>query len=319
MPFTNSYQGQDTPHTDMFGVPIDQTGEDSYGNEELAPNQGLPNNGDVQRQQQPVDNDAVRAAHWQSEHDKMKNAYEQLAREKQQLEQQYQQAPQNQPEPEVEEERFPDPPPPPVKPYNFSQREALSDPSSESAMYYGALTEYNATMNQYNALKSDYMAAKHAEDLKRVSMSEKEYRAEQERKTQTEQQVQNVIREIQSTEGVDYDTAVDFVREMSDPNSINVRNLFKLYQMNKQGQAIQGQQYQPQQPYRGIPNQQYQQQQFGSRMNNQPSQDFQQMRNAQSIPPIMGVHNAQTNTSPVDPMVAMFQEAIRKSNNNQIY
>ena len=50
MPFTNNYHGQDTPQTDMFGVPVDQTGEDSYGNEELAPNQGLPNNGDVQRQ-----------------------------------------------------------------------------------------------------------------------------------------------------------------------------------------------------------------------------------------------------------------------------
>jgi hypothetical protein len=50
----------------------------------------------------------------------------------------------------------------------------------------------------------------------------------------------------------------------------------------------------------------------------QASPDFQQRQRAQSVPPTMGVHNAQVQQQE-DPLIAAFRQTIKNSNNQNIY
>ena len=170
----------------------------------------------------------------------MKNKYEQLESEYRAIKQQVEAKSK---EPEPEEEVFPDPPPPPQKPYGYSYQEAMSDPSSDSARYMIAMSEYNQNMNQYNLLRTQWVEARNQESLKAFKeQSEAEKKAMQQR-SQMSEQVNQVISTVQQKFGVDYNVALDFVNTMSDNSSITVDNLFELYKMKKgiaQGQEPNG-------------------------------------------------------------------------------
>lgn len=321
------YPEQDTRPTpqgnfDMFGVPEshqdnfdDFYGQMTDGSDDSSENQGSPapqgQPGNAGANGSPQSNDDVRYQYWQSQHDQMKNKYEQLESEYRAIKQQVEAKSK---EPEPEEEVFPDPPPPPQKPYGYSYQEAMSDPSSDSARYMIAMSEYNQNMNQYNLLRTQWVEARNQESLKAFKeQSEAEKKAMQER-SQMSEQVNQVISTVQQKFGVDYNVALDFVNTMSDNSSITVDNLFELYKMKKgiaQGQNPMGR-YAPAPP---PPTEQYSP--WGVPQP-QASPDFQQRQRAQSVPPTMGVHNAQVQQQE-DPLMAAFRQTIKNSNNQNIY
>lgn len=65
---------QDTPFAshDMFGVPVNQEEQDSWGEERPAPSQGQPGQDQANTQQ---DNEDKRYQYWQSQHDILKNQH----------------------------------------------------------------------------------------------------------------------------------------------------------------------------------------------------------------------------------------------------
>ena len=297
---------------DMFGVPEDLTNgyddNDSWGIESNTAPKGQPGTAGAV---EPHNNDEVRYQYWQSQYDQMKNKYSELENNYKALAEEVQEI-RKPAEPVGEEERFPDPPAPPVKPYGFSYQEAMSDPNSESARHMIAMTEYNENMNQYNLYRTQWVEAKHAEEMQKITKMSQAEKAETQRRNEMAQQITGVITSVQQKFGVDYDTALDFVNTMSDNSSITVENLFELYKMQKgvsQGQMPNGR-------YAPANNPQQQFNPFGASA--QPSPDFRQFQRAQSVPPTMGVHNAQASTN-VDPFMAMLQQTIKNSNNQNIY
>lgn len=302
---------------DMFGVPVngDDDYGDSWGDEQAAP-QGTPGQA-PQQSAQPQDrsNDEVRYQYWQSQHDQLKNQYSMLEQQNQAMAQRLSQFEQimAQPEPEPEEEAFPDPPAAPAKPYGFSQQDAMSDPSSESARYMVAMNEYNATMNQYNLYKSQWLEAKQRDMMQGFQRQQQMTASEAQRRAEVTSQLNQVVASVQQKYGVDYDTAIDFVNTMSDNSSITIDNLFELYKMRKGGTADQARLPSGRYAPRPEPNQRYNP--YGASM---PSPEFQQRQRAQSIPPTMGVHNAQGNEVE-DPMMAAFKATIAQSNRNNVF
>lgn len=319
------YPGQDTRQPqgnfDMFGVPESEGSFDDFygqmtdGSDDSSENQGSPapqgQPGNAGANGSPHSNDDVRYQYWQSQHDQLKNKYEQLESEYRAIKQQAE-ARSNEPEPE--EEVFPDPPPPPQKPYGYSYQEAMSDPSSDSARYMIALSEYNQNMNQYNLLRTQWVEARNQERLEAFKQQSEAEKKAMEQRSQMSEQVNQVISTVQQKFGVDYNVALDFVNTMSDNSSITIDNLFELYKMKKgiaQGQNPMGR-YAPAPP---PPTQQYNP--WGVPQP-QASPDFQQRQRAQSVPPTMGVHNAHVQQQE-DPLMAAFRQTIKNSNNQNIY
>lgn len=306
------YNNQDTrPQEDLdaYGVRIEDDG-DSWGMDESAPIPGQP--APLDGNQPKQDNDQIRYQYWQSQADLMKNENAML---KQQMEQlngrlsQFEQvmAKQNEPEPE-QEEPFPDPPQAPVRPYGFSQQEAMSDPSSESARYLVAMTEYNSTMNQYNNLRNQWLESRQNDKFEELNQGRQVEAQEAQRRAQVAEQINQIVSIVQQKYGVDYETAIDFVNTMSDNSSITVDNLFELYKLRKGGGGQQmGGKYMP------GPSQYPQYNPYGAPIG--PSPDFLQRQRAQSVPPTMGVHNAKSQQID-DPMIRMFKDVIDRSNKN---
>lgn len=214
------------------------------------------------------DNDEVRYQYWQSQADKLKN-------EKEQLQQQFNslaaQQPQSQPQPEeqkeVVEESFPDPPERPQKPYNFSMDEAMADPSSESARYVQNEQSWRDEMDDYKNMQFEYQMAVLQDEREQMKNERQADIQRREAEAQQAQQVSNVKNHVMSQYNVDSQTAEDFVRVMSDPESINIDNLWKLYSVDK-----------------GLSN---------STQPAIPSREFQQVKKAQQVPPSMGVMPSQ--------------------------
>ena len=214
------------------------------------------------------DNDEVRYQYWQSQADKLKN-------EKEQLQQQFNslaaQQPQSQPQPEeqkeVVEESFPDPPERPQKPYNFSMDEAMADPSSERARYVQNEQSWRDEMDDYKNMQFEYQMAVLQDEREQMKNERQADIQRREAEAQQAQQVSNVKNHVMSQYNVDSQTAEDFVRVMSDPESINIDNLWKLYSVDK-----------------GLSN---------STQPAIPSREFQQVKKAQQVPPSMGVMPSQ--------------------------
>ena len=214
------------------------------------------------------DNDEVRYQYWQSQADKLKN-------EKEQLQQQFNtlaaQQPQAQPQPEqqeeVVEEAFPDPPEKPQKPYNFSMDEAMTDPSSESARFVQSEQTWRDEMDDYKNMQFEYQMAVLQDERDKMQNERQADIQRRESEAQQAEQVNNVKNHVMNQFKVDATTAEDFVRVMSDPESINIDNLWKLYSVDK-GLST------PTQP--AI-----------------PSREFQQVKRAQQVPPSMGVMPSQ--------------------------
>ena len=217
----------------------------------------------------PQENDEVRYQYWQSQADKMKNERDQLQQQFNHLATQQTPA-QTEPEPEAEPEPdFPDPPEKPQKPYNFSMDEALGDPSSESAKFVQQEQGWRDQMDEYKNLQFEYQMAMMQDEREKLRTDRQNDIQRREAETAQIEQMNGVKQQIMNQYKVDPQVADDFVRVMSDPTSINLDNLWKLYASDKGYSS-------PQQPA------------------NAPSGEFQQVKRAQQIPPSMGVMPSQT-------------------------
>ena len=278
-------QGQQDPQvantqdtSEAFGAP---TGTESsltsiedafFGNQEEAPQEGTPSQETTETPvQQPqgeepyqAKNDDKRFEYWQSQADK---ANAQLAQQQQQMQQMQSQMNQVQAQPQqVQEpkEEFPPPPDKPKRPSRFSRNEAYEDPDSPSARYLDELEEWRDTKDEYNQLRSQYDNAIMQEKFDAMQQ-ERVREVQRQQAAQQQNQQMNEVRElVTGHHGLTQEQANDFINKMSDPNSVSIDNLVKLYLM-EQGQGN---------PQTGT--------------TPQPSETFQQTQRAQQVPSPMG-------------------------------
>jgi hypothetical protein len=260
-----------------------------------------PNDAELENKANAVEesnpNDEKRFQYWQSQADKKD---QEIAALKSQMQQpQTPQAPVEPAEPEVKE--FPPPPNRPRKPAGYSKEEAISDPSSKSAMYQDSLDGWRDKMDKYNNLYAQYNVA-----LAQERMEALENRLNQADQAQVEaQQNQQAMSElgeyVQATYGLDDTETQDFIETMSHPDSLSIGNLVDLYKM-KGKQVIQN-----------VPTQ------VGTNVGNtgvptsEPSELFNQVKRAQSVPSPMGVISGQgedksTTDSIMDEMIDTFNK-----------
>jgi len=217
----------------------------------------------------PEDNDKVRFQYWQSQADKMKNERDQLQQQFNHLATQQQPA-QVETEPvEEAEPEFPAPPEKPQKPYNFSMDEALSDPSSESAKFVQSEQGWRDQMDEYKNLQFEYQMAMMQDEREKIRTERQNDIQRRDAETKQAEQINGIRSQVMDQFKVDSQVADDFVRVMSDPSSISLDNLWKLYASDKGYSS-------PQAPA------------------NKPSGDFQQVKRAQQVPASMGVMPSQT-------------------------
>ena len=217
----------------------------------------------------PQDNEEVRYQYWQSEADKAKNENEQLKKTVEILQQTIQKPAESQPEEissEPEIEPFRDAPQKPNKPAGFNRAEAIDDPNSASAQYLDAMDSYRDEMDIYNADKLEYEA--NLLHIEREALMEEQTRQKEafESEQRNKEQVNNITQQLRSQYNANDDEVNDFIQKMSDPESLNIDNLWRLYQMDK-GKV-------PEQPVA------------------QPSPQFNQVQRAQSVPAPMGVQSS---------------------------
>ena len=217
-------------------------------------------------------NDDVRFAYWQSEADKRQNKINEQSSQIAELsaklgnyqgqKEQWEQSQKS--SVEESDEKFPAPPQEPQPPAGYSQEEALSDPASASAKYVQRYQQYQQDRMTYADLKTEYTLKKF-EDFKTSQIKKEESRRQaQLQQQQAGRQLSQVKDMVMKEYGCSDAVANDFVRKMSGQKSFTLGNLWRLYQM--QGQD-------------------------GQQMAQQgtPSQDFQQLRRTQQLPPNMGV------------------------------
>jgi hypothetical protein len=232
--------------------------------EESAPTapQGQPvENTQEGQAEETVSNDTKRYQYWQSQADKLQN---ELTEVKKQQNQQVVQQQQVQQEPQqTEQQSFPPPPPKPERPRSFNREEGYNDPSSESARYLDDVESWRDDMNEYNSLKSEYSAAIVQEKFQNMEnervQAAQRFQAEQQKTAKINQVKEHVMGHY----GMDNAQADDFMTKMSNPKSLTIDNLVRLYRL--QSNQTQGQQAEA------------------------PSDSFTQTQNAQQIPSPMGV------------------------------
>ena len=234
------------------------------GNAEPAP-QGQPEVSNQETNQPPVqtNNDETRYQYWQSQADKYKNELDSIRSQQQQPVQQ-RQKPVAPAKPEVES--FPAPPDKPQQPRSFNREEAYNDPSSESARYVDELEGWRDDMTQYNTLKSEYNTAVIEEKFNKMQQ-DRVAAAKRQQARQAQAAQQNEIKQhVMGHYGMQESEAMDFMKSMSDPKSINIDNLVQLYRLKNSGGSAQ---QTPNPPT--------------------PSEAFTQTKNAQQVPSPMGV------------------------------
>jgi hypothetical protein len=232
-----------------------------------APAEGQPEVSNQGNVEQTANNDEKRYQYWQSQADKYKNELTALQQQQSQaFAQQQTQMPQQQVAQQPQQEEFPDPPDKPSMPQGFNREEAYSDPSSASARYMNELDEWRDDMNEYNSIKSQYQTALVEEKLNNMEAERQNEIKRQQAAAQVRQQEQEITNHVRGNYGMNETEAADFVKKMSDPNSITVDNLVQLYRM-QQGNAAPQQNPAPA----------------------QPSPAFTQTQNAQQVPSPMGV------------------------------
>ena len=275
--------GGTTPEVDAFAQPSNEGSNDNtmsvedafFGqvdsNNQTAPEAGPPvENQEVPQTEQPYEakNDDKRFEYWQSQAAKKDN---ELAAYKSQVEQamqaqQAQQAPPQQSARPVEE--FPPPPQKPKKPQGFSREEAWSDPNSESARYLDEVDTWQDNMGEYRDLRSQYDLAIIRERFEAEDNAKMARQQQMAQYNQTKKQVRDVYQQVTGHYGFSDAEAKDFIKSMSNSESISMDNLVQLYRMNKGSGQVNTQ-------------------------SQGPSEVFQQSRNAQQVPSPMGVMPAQ--------------------------
>ena len=249
-----------TSVSDIFNVKAEEPAE-------KAPEQGQPL--DTQAVENPdteveaTDNDAKRYAYWQSQADKYKNELAEM-KKTQEVPAQTQQPVQETANTPVEE--FPPAPERPKRPRSFSREEAYTDPNSESARYLDAKEDWDEQMVEYNTLHTQYQNAVLQEKFDKMENQRVEEAKRQQSAQAAAKQQAEVLNYVTGHHGMNDNEAKDFMTKMSDPSSITIDNLVQLYRM-QQGGAIPQQNAAPA----------------------QPSETFQQAKNAQQVPSPMGV------------------------------
>jgi hypothetical protein len=147
--------------------------------------------------------------------------------------------------------------------------EALSDPQSDSARFVQEETAWRDQMDEYKNLQFEYQMAMMQDERDKIRTERQQDIQRREAEQKQAQEVNNVKQHVMDQYKVDSQVAEDFVRVMSDPQSINLDNLWKLYASDKGF---------------GSPNQPA----------NTPSGEFEQVKRAQQVPPSMGVMPSQT-------------------------
>tara|TARA_E500000305_G_scaffold109802_2_gene115781 strand:+ start:3162 stop:4130 length:969 start_codon:yes stop_codon:yes gene_type:complete len=230
----------------------------------------------------PLDNDKVRYEYWQSQATKAQNQvkeYEQMAplvdyiKANPYVIQNAQQAQQGTPQ-EAPQEEFPEAPVRPEKPRNFNREEAMSDPSSESARFMDEMDDWRDQTNEYNRLFTEYQTAKIQENFDAVKQREEAQHQARIQAAAQQEQSSEIQKYAVANFGADEQTAAEFVKEMSSPESVSMDNLWQLFMMKK-----------------GM------NQPVGQAPIAEPSPQFQQTQAAQQIPSSMGVMPGATTTS----------------------
>ena len=278
-PFAEQLASFDNEVEGKFGAqdgsqPSSPTVEDAFTQtteqQEVVPPNGQPQQPqEIPEQGQPIDakNDERRYQYWQSQAAKRENEVSQL---RQQLEQTQQpQAPVEEAKPK---EEFPPPPEAPRKPSAFSYEEAMNDRQSESARYLNEKESWETDIRQYDTLRHQYDLAVMQEKLDKQNEYISTQETRREAQVQQGRQIKQISEHVQGHYGFTPDETQEFIKTMSNPESISMDNLVQLFRMNKAG----GQQPTP---------------------NAGPSPTFQQMKNAQQIPSPMGVMPSQANQS----------------------
>ena len=257
---TESSDNNNLTVEDAFFKPTEQKTEEAPQTEQAPPVEETPT--------QDAKNDERRYQYWQSQAAKRENELQAL---KQELETTKAapatQAPQEQAE-TVQE--FPPPPMAPKKPARFSREEAWSDQSSESAKYLDEKESWDEDISQYNELKHQYELALMQEKLDKQTSYLSEQEQQRQNKIEQGRQISQISEHVQGHYGLTPTETNEFIRTMSNPESISMDNLVQLFRMNQAGT-----------PQQGVPT--------------GPSPEFQQAKNAQQIPSPMGVMPAQGN------------------------
>lgn len=209
------------------------------GEETLAPQGGHPRIQESSVTPQPEDvnasgNDEVRYQYWQSQADKTNNELEQMKQTNQLLQNQINVISSNQqPQQQAQEEsvEFPPPPERPRKPAGYNREEAYSDPSSQSAQYQDTIENWRDDMDEYNRLHAEYNRELATADRMQVREEMEQQQRVREAQQQEFRQMQTMKSDIMQKYSVEDSVATDFIQRMSDPGSITVENLWKLYQM----------------------------------------------------------------------------------------
>jgi len=247
---------------DAFFKHTEETTEEAPRQEQAPSVQGTP--------EQDARNDERRYQYWQSQASKRENELQAL---KQELET-TKAAPATQAPQEAAEtvQEFPPPPMAPKKPARYTREEAWSDPSSESAKYLDEKESWDTDISQYNELKHQYDLAVMQEKLDQQANYLGEQEQQRQNKVEQGRQISQISEHVQGHYGLNTTETNEFIRTMSNPESISMDNLVQLFRMNQAG----GQQ-------QGVPT--------------GPSPEFQQARNAQQIPSPMGVMPAHSTQS----------------------
>tara|TARA_R100001530_G_scaffold27131_1_gene21663 strand:- start:371 stop:1291 length:921 start_codon:yes stop_codon:yes gene_type:complete len=217
----------------------------------------------------PQTNEEVRYQYWQSEADKAKNENEQLKQTVDILQKSIQGT---QPQPEVQaEESAPEPEPfrespeKPQRPTGFNRAEAIDDPNSASAQYLDQMDQYRDSMDSWNHERVEHEAGLLRQEREELVESQRRQQEAYEAEQRNAEQMNGIHTQLKQSYGANDEEIADFVEKMSSPESLNVDNLWKLYQMDK------GQVPAPQAT--------------------QPSPQFNQVQRAQSVPQPMGVQS----------------------------
>jgi hypothetical protein len=221
-----------------------------------------------------TDNDVKRYQYWQSEADKARNENAEMAKRLEALEKQAE-SPQPKIEPE-QEIQFPDPPAKPGKPRNFNRTDSLDDPDSESARYLDEVDRWRDDMDEYNRLHQQYTQAVMQEERDKIKQEQADIKRAQAEREEYNTNMSQMKAHLQNQYQASDEEVASFIKVMDDPKNITVDNLFQLYRMQNGG-AVAG---------------------TAPVTQTAPSESFEQMKRAQSVPQPMGVVTGQSSSQP---------------------
>lgn len=257
----------------------------AFGSTEVAANEEVRAPVEETTSQEVVDNDQTRYQYQQSRADKMQNENDRLKEQQTIMQQQMttlfdkvqpQAKPSEEPVEEAREE-FPPPPERPQRPSGYNREEAYTDPNSASARHLEDTERWRDNMDEYNGLRTEYLQASIESERDEFRQERQNEIMRQKADSEAQEAINNVADHLRSTYQAD-DTRINkFIEVMSDPSSLTVDNLWKLFAMDESTGNVQPQ------PQISLP----------------ASSDFEQVKRASSIPSPMGVLPSQNvDTSP---------------------